>query len=76
MQISKKDADDIIAEVGKTTYDVTKNFFCPQSKVMYWKKRYYGQGIDGFRTKEKQGRPKYIHDRTEEVIKRELSGKD
>lgn len=61
---------------GISSYEIGERLFCPQSKVMYWKKRFEESGIDGLRTIEKLGRPKLIDSSTEEEIKKELSGKD
>ena len=63
-------------ESGISSYEVGERLFCPQSKVMYWKRRYKEYGMDGLRTIEKPGRPKSIDSRTEEEIRSELSGKD
>ena len=30
----------ILLKSGESSYDVAKRLFCPQSKVMYWKKRF------------------------------------
>lgn len=58
---------------GLSSYEVAKRLFCPQSKVMYWKKRFDESGLDGLKTIPKQGRPPSIEKRIEIEIKQELS---
>ncbi len=61
---------------GKSSYEVGGLLFCPHSKVMYWKKRYEESGVNGLRTAERPGRPRSINASNEEMIKKEISGKD
>ena len=61
---------------GTSSYEIGERLFCPQSKVIYWKKRYAEHGIDGLRTVQKSGRPSSMDEATEKRIREELSSKD
>lgn len=61
---------------GKSSYEVGGLLFCPHSKVMYWKKRYDEEGVEGLRTIKRPGRPREIDAIREEEIKAGLSGRD
>ncbi|MDA8055953.1 MAG: winged helix-turn-helix domain-containing protein [Thermoplasmatales archaeon] len=61
---------------GDSSYEVAKRLFCPQSKVMYWKKRYEETGIEGLNTVSRSGRPPLISENAGEEIRIELSGRD
>lgn len=58
---------------GKTTYKVAELIGCYQSKVMYWKKRFEREGVDGLKTRQKAGKPKEISEEDEIRIKHKLS---
>jgi transposase len=61
---------------GISSYKIGERLFCPQSKVIYWKKRYAEHGMDGLRTVQKSGRPTQMDEVTEQHIKEELSSKE
>ena len=61
---------------GISSYEIGERLFCPQSKVIYWKKRYAEHGIDGLRTVQKSGRSSSMDEVTEQKIKEELSSRD
>ena len=61
---------------GISSYEIGERLFCPQSKVIYWKRRYAEHGIDGLRTVQKSGRPSSMDEVTEQKIKEELSSRD
>ena len=61
---------------GKSSYDVAERLFCPQSKVMYWKKRFEESGIGSLKTETKSGRPSLMNENIREEIRTELSGRD
>ena len=61
---------------GVSSYEVGERLFCPQSKVIYWKKRYQASGIDGLRSMQKSGRPNLMDAAKEDEIREELSSKD
>ena len=50
--------------------------FCPQSKIIYWKKRYEESCIDGLRTMQRSGIPGSLDLLLILQIKIELSSKD
>lgn len=58
---------------NKTTYEVAELIGCYQSKVMYWKKRFEREGVDGLKTRQKPGKPKEISEEDEIRIKHKLS---
>ena len=60
----------------ESSYDVAKRLFCPQSKVMYWKKRFEETGMGGLKTETKSGRPSLMNENIREEIRTELSGRD
>jgi transposase len=61
---------------GESSYEVAERLFCPQSKVMYWKKRFEEMGIEGLNTVARSGRPPLMTDNVREEIRTELSGRD
>lgn len=61
---------------GTSSYEIGERLFCPQSKVIYWKKRYAEHGIEGLRTVQKSGRPSSLDQISERQIREELSSRD
>lgn len=57
-------------------YDVAERMFCPQSKVMHWKKRFEESGNGSLKTETKSRRPSLMNENVREEIRRELSGMD
>ena len=54
---------------GKTSRNIGEMLQCDHALVLYWKKRYIAEGIDGLRTRAKSGKPKLISRRKEEKLK-------
>lgn len=55
---------------GRSTREVARMLHCPQSKVMYWKKRYEEEGLEGLKTRRQPGRPpKVPKERMENIRK-------
>ena len=42
---------------GKTTRKVAADLHCPQPNVVYWKRRFKEEGVDGLRDRPRSGRP-------------------
>lgn len=42
---------------GKTTRQVAADLHCPQPNVVYWKRRFEEEGLDGLRDRPRSGRP-------------------
>lgn len=61
---------------GKPTYEIGDLLFCPHSKVVNWKKRFNGGGLEGLRTAERPGRQGSIDVKAGDEISTELSGRD
>ena len=41
---------------GKTTRKVAADLHCPQPNVVYWKRRFKEEGVDGLRDRPRSGR--------------------
>jgi len=61
---------------GETIREVEERMQCPHSLVIYWKKRYVLEGLDGLKTRKKSGKPKLISRRKEEKLKKMISVED
>jgi len=42
---------------GKTTRQVATDLHCPQPNVVYWKRRFEEEGVDGLKDRPRSGRP-------------------
>jgi transposase len=82
---SKKEKDgDILRRIqmvlytfkGETVREIEERMQCPHSLVIYWKKRYVSEGIEGLKTKQKSGKPKLISHRKEEKLRKLISIED
>lgn len=82
---SKKEKDGVILRriqmvlytfKGETVREVEERMQCPHSLVIYWKKRYIFEGIEGLKTKQKSGKPKLISRRKEEKLRKLISIED
>lgn len=61
---------------GETIREVEERMRCPHSLVIYWKKRYLSEGLDGFKTRPKSGKPRKISRRQESNLKNIFSRKN
>ena len=48
--------------------DVAERLNCDHKLVLYWKKRYLSEGIDGLKTRPKSGKPRAISQRQERKL--------
>lgn len=58
---------------GETIREVEERMRCPHSLVIYWKKRYIKEGLEGLKTRPKSGKPRKISRRQESNLKRIFS---
>lgn len=58
---------------GETVREVEERMQCPHSLVIYWKKRYVSEGIDGLKTRPKIGKPRKISRRQEANLRKTFS---
>ena len=58
---------------GKTSRNIGEMLQCDHALVLYWKKRYVQEGIEGLKTKPRSGKPKLISLRKEEKLKKLIS---
>lgn len=61
---------------GKTSREVGEMLQCDHALVLFWKKRYAAQGVDGLHTRPKSGKPRQLSRRQEERIKAKVSVHD
>lgn len=61
---------------GKTSRNVGDMLQCDQKLVLYWKKRYGMEGINGLRNRQKSGKPMLLSRRQEARIKEKVSKND
>ena len=54
----------------ETIRDVGKRLNCSHPTVLYWKERYEKEGLEGFKTKQKSGKPRIISRRQEANLRR------
>ena len=55
---------------------MAKRLFCPQSIVMYWKKRFEEKVMGGLKTEIKSGRPSLMNENIRDGIRMQLYGRD
>lgn len=53
-----------------TLRDVAEKLNCDHKLVLYWKKRYFSEGLEGLKTRPKSGRPRKILRRQESNLKK------
>ena len=58
---------------GESSRSVGDRIQCDQKLVIYWKKRYLSEGLDGLKTRSKSGKPRRISRRQESNLKRIFS---
>lgn len=58
---------------GKSSRDVGKIIQCDQKLVLYWKKRYVLEGLEGLKTKLRSGKPTLLSRRQKEKIKNKIA---
>src|SRR3989344_5783547 len=58
---------------GESSRSVGDRIQCDQKLVIYWKKRYLSEGLDGLKTRPKSGKPRRISRRQESNLKRIFS---
>lgn len=53
-----------------TLRDVAEKLHCDHKLVLYWKRRYFSEGLDGLKTRPKSGKPRKISRRQESNLKK------
>ena len=53
-----------------TLREVAEKLHCDHKLVLYWKRRYLSEGLDGLKTRPKSGKPRKISRRQESNLKR------
>ncbi|HTY43992.1 MAG TPA: helix-turn-helix domain-containing protein [Patescibacteria group bacterium] len=61
---------------GESSRDVGDRIQCDQKLVLYWKKRYEKEGLEGLKTRPKSGKPRIISRRQEANLKKMIAKKD
>ena len=56
-----------------TLRDVAEKLHCDHKLVLYWKRRYLSEGLDGLKTRPKSGKPRKISRRQESNLRRIFS---
>lgn len=78
----KKEADGKIKErilmvrysyEGKTSRNIGEMLQCDHALVLFWKKRYVLEGIEGLKSRQKSGKPMLLSRRQEETIKNKVA---
>lgn len=59
---------------GKTSRNVGEMLQCDHALVLFWKKRYVAEGLNGLKTKPRSGKPTLLSRRQEEKIKNKIAG--
>ena len=60
----------------ETIRDIGKRLNCSHPTVLFWKKRYEKEGLEGLKTKLKSGKPRIISRRQEANLKKMIAKKD
>ena len=60
----------------ETLRSVAERLHCDHKLVLYWKRRYEKEGLEGLKTRPKSGKPRRVSRRQEANLKRMLSGKN
>lgn len=58
---------------GETSRAVGERLQCDHKLVLYWKKRYNKEGVEGLKTRQRSGKPKLLSEKQEKTIKKKLS---
>src|SRR3989344_3583222 len=58
---------------GKTSRNVGEMLQCDHALVLFWKKRYSSEGLEGLKTKHRSGKPALLSRRQEEKIKKKIA---
>lgn len=61
---------------GKTSRSVGEMLQCDHALILYWKKRYEKEGLEGLKTRPKSGKPRNISRRQESNLKKIFSGEN
>lgn len=61
---------------GESSWKVGDRLNCDHALVLYWKKRYEEEGIEGLRTRPRSGKPKLLSKKQEEKIKKKIAEED
>src|SRR3989338_8150947 len=59
-----------------TLRDVAEKLHCDHKLVLYWKKRYLSEGLEGLKTRPKSGKPRKISRRQESNLKKIFSNEN
>jgi transposase len=57
-------------EDGLSCNKTAEFFDCPHSKVLFWKYRFEEEGLTGLQNKPKSGRPRFLSEKQEVVVKK------
>ncbi len=55
---------------NKTLRDVAEKIHCDHKLVLYWKRRYFSEGVEGLKTRPKSGKPRKISRRQETNLRK------
>ena len=58
---------------GDTLRNVAEKLHCDHKLVLYWKRRYFSEGLEGLKTRPKSGKPRKISRRQESNLKKIFS---
>jgi transposase len=61
---------------GETLRAIADRMHCDHKLVLYWKKRYEEEGLEGLKTRQKSGKPMLLSRRQEAKIKDKISEND
>lgn len=59
---------------GRTLRSIGEMLQCDHALVIFWKKRYASDGLDGLKTRPRSGKPTLLSRRQEAAIKKKISG--
>ncbi len=59
-----------------TLRDVAEKLHCDHKLVLYWKRRYVSEGLDGLKTRPKSGKPRKISRRQEANLKKIIANEN